>query len=665
MKDRWIANGRSERNLLLLDEATSPSFIDDTANCSVCKRISDFSINPESIVTATTVEMTNGSSTSWLSCTERNNFNFLSSSHNKSLSSSSSSSFFDQPRKLDTAPVVPYQRPPSRESLDRKKKKKQQLQQQDWQLLQEQQMEQHHFLQQLQDQTYYNTRKDSLNYKNLRASSSFRNKRSSSSSVSSYFNTSRNDDSSFGSSSWGSSITSFRSSSLNTRSTSRCSITTGTNTTLTTKKSASTTTTTGGKAVLLFDMTDQMLQEHDTAVLMRGKLKRGTSSSSSMNGSMEDDIHTSISSMTSYNSLSFGDDGGYINKNYYHNAAEEDYGDEFLDETESYSDDDDDDETATDVDDTTTTTTSAYDDEEDDIYDIDEIEDEDEEEDTTEDDEDEEDQRLVADGVVVVAPTTSGGDGDEGEIDSDDCSISTCSSLDIPVHDPTLTSSVVDTVVSTSTCGGVEQQRGLVLVGEEDNKRPLKGIMKKNTVIVTAPTATAEPAIQQQLVNVADSKHKQSKKNSSTNSTRSKATKIQFDSSVLVKEITHLNDMTDDEIHTLYMNSEEAYEIRFDCLQLVQQLEEEGIQEEDEGRGEYCIRGLEKHTAKNNEQLLKKRELLYASVFKIQSLCLPPGLMDVEATIADICIKLTQESTTKAYQFGLLDAQEASKECNR
>lgn len=640
MKDKWLANGRTERNLLLSDETTSSS---------TSKRISDCSINPESIMTATTAEM---SCSSWLSSSgsalDKNNH--FGSSH-KSLSSSSSSFFTDQPKKLDTAPVVPYHRPPSRESLDRKKKHQQE------QEMQEQKQMEQHLQQQLQDQTYY-TRKDSLNYKNLRTSS-FRNKRSSSSSVSSYFNTSSQD---ISCSSWGSSITSFRSSSLNTRSTSRCSITIGTNTTLTTKSAS---TNTGGKAVLLFDMTDQMLQEHDKAVMMRGKLQRRTSHSHAGSSCFDDDIYTSISSMTSYNSLSFGDDGCYINKNYYHNTDDDDE----LDETESYNDEEDDTDTYFDD-----TSTSAYDDEEDDIYDIDEIDDEDD----TIDGEDE-DVRLIADGVVVAPTTTAGDDG--VDVDSDDCSISTCSSLDISPHDvvhdglphPAPTAATAEAGSTTGSTNCIRHQGYLLGLAQ----RPLKSIMKKRATALSSPTtytdvacsnniSGGEPILQQQLVNVVDSKHKKSKKNT-TAATRKTSTKIQFDGTVLVKEIAHLNDMADVEIQTLYMNSEEAYEIRFDCLQLVQQLEEEGIQEDEtNGSGGYCcIRGLEKHTAKNNEQLLKEREMLYASVFKIQSLCLPPGLMDVEATIADICIKLTAESTAKAYQFGLLDAQEASKEYNR
>ena len=135
---------------------------------------------------------------------------------------------------------------------------------------------------------------------------------------------------------------------------------------------------------------------------------------------------------------------------------------------------------------------------------------------------------------------------------------------------------------------------------------------------------------------------------------------VQFNENVRVKPIRHVNDMSDAEIQRLYMNSEEAYEIRMECLDMVQLMEE---QEENEGAQVldkyYCTRGLEKHTARNNEALMQQRELLYASVLKIQSLCLPPGMMDMEATIAEICTKLTEPSVVKALKYGVHDAKEA------
>ena len=75
----------------------------------------------------------------------------------------------------------------------------------------------------------------------------------------------------------------------------------------------------------------------------------------------------------------------------------------------------------------------------------------------------------------------------------------------------------------------------------------------------------------------------------------------------------------------------------------------------------HYTRGLEKHTAKNNEKLVLTRQLLYASVFKIQSLDLPEGIMDIPGTIADICVNISKESKIRAHQLGIADAEAAKK----
>ena len=466
--------------------------------------------------------------------------------------------------QLDRAPTVPYHRPPSRESLDKKNQK---------QLYPEKINQASH-------------RRDSLNSNKNERNATFRNRRVSSlsSSIISSFNNSF--DSSFDSS-LGSSC-SFRSSSIKSSFT-RCSINNG-----------NATKSTGGKAVLLFDMTDQMLQEHDRAEL-RGRLRR------------DDDVQTSLSSITSYGSLNFGDDA--ILRKPYRSSSLGDFDDDTDSTTSSYYDE--------------TTSRSG----EDDIYFLDALE-EDDDEDFSDDEKD--DESIIANGVA------------DGE-DSDDCSISTCSTLDFSVHSTTADPNAAHcgvAVIDSSPPTTVADKEG---VGRRDlqpqNLRvALRSILKRPGALLASTPAEIET------------------KNNKENH-------VQFDQNVRVKPITHLNDMSDDQVRTLYMNSEEAYEIRYECLQLVQQLEDEGVNNptsSDIGReyqdeGNYCIRGLEKHTAKNNEELLQKREMLYASVFKIQSLCLPPGLMDIEATIADICIKLTNDSLTKARQFGLLDEREAAK----
>ena len=144
--------------------------------------------------------------------------------------------------------------------------------------------------------------------------------------------------------------------------------------------------------------------------------------------------------------------------------------------------------------------------------------------------------------------------------------------------------------------------------------------------------------------------------------------RVHFNENARVKTIRHLNDMSEKEIRRIYINSQEASEIRMSCLELVQRMEEREVLADMDfnvRNGDFdnddndCTRGLEKHTAINNEELIQKRKQLYASVFKIQAFRIPGGFMDVEGTIAEICTKLTQESVIKALKYGASDAKQA------
>ena len=161
---------------------------------------------------------------------------------------------------------------------------------------------------------------------------------------------------------------------------------------------------------------------------------------------------------------------------------------------------------------------------------------------------------------------------------------------------------------------------------------------------------------------------------------RNRKKQVAFKPTVLVKQIKHLKDMPQEEIRTLYINSDEARCIRVECLRLIRQMESTTKQEqrqrqenipgkpivtlstyEEETLLNGCTRGLEKHTAKNNESLVRKRQLLYASVFKIQSLKISTNSMDMPGTIADICMNISKESRDRAQRFGISDAIEAKQ----
>ena len=128
---------------------------------------------------------------------------------------------------------------------------------------------------------------------------------------------------------------------------------------------------------------------------------------------------------------------------------------------------------------------------------------------------------------------------------------------------------------------------------------------------------------------------------------------VQFSEFDEIIEIPDLDSYSKRELNAMFMDRAEARAIRRENHRLIQQMEK-GIVLYD-----LCTRGLEKHTAENNESFREKLDMLYSAVFKIQAISLPGGMMDVPATIAGICRSLTKASVDEARQHALSDALEA------
>ena len=118
----------------------------------------------------------------------------------------------------------------------------------------------------------------------------------------------------------------------------------------------------------------------------------------------------------------------------------------------------------------------------------------------------------------------------------------------------------------------------------------------------------------------------------------------------------------------MYLSQNELKRIRKDCQETVIEYEREKssegcpdasyllLRQRGDPQAEY-IRGLEKHMSATNARLQETTEMLYASVFKVQNLRLPPGMIDKEGTIADICQNVSREHALEAHKSTLMDAR--------
>ena len=173
-----------------------------------------------------------------------------------------------------------------------------------------------------------------------------------------------------------------------------------------------------------------------------------------------------------------------------------------------------------------------------------------------------------------------------------------------------------------------------------------------------------------------------------------------------VFEIPHIAEYTPSEIRSMYMSRHEVHQIRNEFQKQVHQYDID--QRSGGGRlanrrqrrsfttssstrrsftghiasvkyeESNTTRGLERHTMTYNHKLRQSLEMLYSSVLKVQSFkygnqqrfnnaALTGGgaegaafcpIMDVDGTIADLCMNITQDYAVEAQRIAILDEQE-------
>jgi hypothetical protein len=127
--------------------------------------------------------------------------------------------------------------------------------------------------------------------------------------------------------------------------------------------------------------------------------------------------------------------------------------------------------------------------------------------------------------------------------------------------------------------------------------------------------------------------------------------RVRFANECFVDEVPHCNDMTQAERDSIWMSRTELASVRRDCRRRAR------IMEERPEQARFCTRGLHEHTYKYGDKRSKVFELLYSTVFKIQSLAIPG--VDTPGTIADICCRISEESAAVAHEVGLSDEEAA------
>ena len=177
-----------------------------------------------------------------------------------------------------------------------------------------------------------------------------------------------------------------------------------------------------------------------------------------------------------------------------------------------------------------------------------------------------------------------------------------------------------------------------------------------------------------------------------------KRKEVCFDATDNVREIPHLNEMSDDEVRSVYMSSDELKAVQQECRSLVKILtereESDGdsasssvlsvMYDSDNGHNKYdddddamCFRGLEEHTPKRTAMARKIRNGIYNSVYTMQcfhsnsstsSAAESFPSSDYGGMLATVCRRLSAISAQHAYIAGKSDelaAIKISKEARR
>lgn len=132
---------------------------------------------------------------------------------------------------------------------------------------------------------------------------------------------------------------------------------------------------------------------------------------------------------------------------------------------------------------------------------------------------------------------------------------------------------------------------------------------------------------------------------------RRKPLSVTFSPTDELQEIPHINDLSDEEVASVWMTRDELSGIRRQCATIVKFMDSAM---DTAAKNGVCIRGLEQNTPTYVEMQMGIRGQIYDAVYAIQQFQLTT-MVAVPDLIAETCQKLSTESIAQAHAVGIND----------
>lgn len=118
-------------------------------------------------------------------------------------------------------------------------------------------------------------------------------------------------------------------------------------------------------------------------------------------------------------------------------------------------------------------------------------------------------------------------------------------------------------------------------------------------------------------------------------------------------EIPHINDLTKAEIQSVWISRSELKNIRQKCAVIVKVMDTESA-----AKNGVCFRGLDQNTPTYVAETMALRRQLYDAVHAIQAFQFSTGFI-IPDLMAESCQKISEQSTSLARWFGIMDESNA------
>ena len=125
-----------------------------------------------------------------------------------------------------------------------------------------------------------------------------------------------------------------------------------------------------------------------------------------------------------------------------------------------------------------------------------------------------------------------------------------------------------------------------------------------------------------------------------------------------VYEIQHINDMSTDEIDSIWMSNEEKNAVRMESLHIVNMMNQQDITPTSELEG-LCLRGLDQHKSSYTKQSKETVNRLYDIVYECQTFEDMHGVQVPDDILAKYLNAVSSRCETEAHARGIRDMNDA------